>query len=179
MPKLYTHLLYVAFILLIALVSAYQTFHSTHVPGQAHIYYSQDTKLNTKVIEQIQAADSYVYFAIYTFTRADIRDALLAAKSRGVEVKGVVDREQTQRIKEQKKIVSDLVQADIPIVFQDHLGIMHLKVVVTEKSYAFGSFNWTAAATNLNDEVLETGTDESIRTELKSTIEKMFAMYTK
>ena len=35
---------------------------------------------------------------------------------------------------------------------------MHLKVLVTEK-HASGSYNWTSAATNLNDEVLEVGRD--------------------
>ena len=42
-------------------------------------------------------------------------------------------------------------------------GIMHIKLLVTEQAYAFGSYNWTRSATTLNDEILEIGTDRALR----------------
>ena len=54
---------------------------------------------------------------------------------------------------------------------------MHLKTVVTEKSYASGSFNWTSAATNLNDEVLEVGRDETVRSQYEKTVREVLERY--
>lgn len=142
-----------------------------------NIYYNQDIQANVKVMEIIQRADKYVYFAIYTFSRADIKDALLGAKHRGLEVKGVVDKEQTQRIKEQKAIVEELQNAGITIAFQDHSSIMHLKALVTEKEFLSGSYNWTASATNLNDEVLEIGRDEDMRSQYEKVILELLRRY--
>jgi phosphatidylserine/phosphatidylglycerophosphate/cardiolipin synthase-like enzyme len=65
---------------------------------------------------------------------------------------------------------------DIPNI-QDHRGIMHTKVLVTDKAYASGSYNWTAAATDLNDEMLEVGQDAAIRQEYQNILEEMFKKY--
>jgi phosphatidylserine/phosphatidylglycerophosphate/cardiolipin synthase-like enzyme len=54
-----------------------------------------------------------------------------------------------------------------------------MKAVVTDKAYASGSFNWTSAATNLNDEVLEVGRDENIRKQYQHILEELFSRYGK
>lgn len=141
------------------------------------VYYNRDIEANKEVIKVIQNADKFVYFAIYTFTRDDIKDALLGVKHRGLDVRGVIDREQSERIEEQRKIAKELRDAGIPLSTQDHSAIMHLKTVVTDKQYASGSFNWTSSATNLNDEVIEIGYDESTREQYKHVLEELFARY--
>jgi phosphatidylserine/phosphatidylglycerophosphate/cardiolipin synthase-like enzyme len=149
-------------------------------PKQARkidVYYNQERELNKDLVNIIRDADQYVYFAVYTFTRFDLKDALLAAKYRGVNVIGVMDREQNQKIDTQKKIYQELKEAGIPIYEQDHTSIMHLKALVTEKAYASGSYNWTAAATNLNDEVLEIGRDEEIRKKYEAVLLELFRRY--
>ncbi len=148
---------------------------STYIAPQ--VFYNQETELNKKIIAEIQDAQNHVYFAVYTFTRKDIRDALLAAKARGLEVKGITDKDQYTKLKSQTDIIDSLKNAGIPVVVQTHLGIMHLKVLVTDKAYASGSYNWTASATTLNDEVLETGTDPNIRGEFERIFLKMFDLY--
>ncbi len=144
---------------------------------KVEVYYNQDIQANQKVISVIQNADKFVYFAVYTFTRTDIKDALLGAKHRGLDVRGVVDRDQYNKIEEQKKLVKELQDAGIPIGFQDHSAIMHVKAVVTEKEYESGSYNWTSAATNLNDEVLEVGSDENIRKQYERVIREILDRY--
>ena len=67
--------------------------------------------------------------------------------------------------------------AGIPIYERDEDGIMHTKVVVTDKSYASGSFNWTTSATNINDEVLEVGHDEAVRSQYQSILQELFQKY--
>lgn len=147
-------------------------------PTEQHeikIYYNQERQLNKEIIDLTREADKYVYFAVYTFTRTDIKDALLAAKYRGLDVRGITDRDQYKGLEPQKKIIDELVKAGIPVATQDHLGIMHLKVIVTDKGFASGSFNWTASATNINDEVLEVGREAVMRDSYKQILEKLFA----
>ncbi len=166
-------------VLLIALCA--QFFYSyKYIPAEERevkVYYNQNRPLNKELISLIRDADRFVYFAVYTFTRSDIKDALLAAKHRGLTVIGITDRDQMAKTELQGKIVKELKDAGIPVYTQDHTSIMHLKTVVTEKAYASGSFNWTSAATNLNDEVLEVGQDESIRKQYENVLLELFRIY--
>ena len=143
------------------------------------VYFSQNIKANEKLAQTIRDADNHIYFAIYTFTRADIKDALLGAKHRGVEIKGVMDAEQSASIPEQKKILKELTDAGIPIKVDDHSGIMRLKTLVTEKTYFSGSYNWTASATNINDEIIEIGSDENVRNQYEKILKELFNLYDK
>lgn len=141
-----------------------------------HVYYSLDDKRNDeRVISLIDDAQKSVHFAIYTFTRSSIADALIAAKARGVDVSGVVDREQA-KLSSELPILDALRAAGIPLVYDTHQsGIMHIKTVVTEKAYATGSYNWTTAATLSNDEVLEIGTDENLRSAYGHIVDQVIA----
>ncbi len=182
--KLNKDLIYITIIVgLIALAA--QFYYSFHIEptiqslptSETKVYYNRDTQANQQVIDQIQQADKFVYFAIYTFTRSDIKDALLAAKYRGLDVKGVLDKEQSQSIDSQRAIVKELQGAKIPIAFQSHSAIMHMKLVVTDKSYLSGSYNWTASATDKNDEVFEVGTNNDIRKQYLKVIQELFTNY--
>lgn len=144
---------------------------------EIQIFYSHEVEADKKIVEEIQNADRFVYFAVYTFTKANIKDALLAAKYRGLEVRGLTDQSQIFKVEAQEKIIKELRDAGIKISTQDHSGIMHLKVLVTDKAYASGSFNWTASATTVNDEVLEIGHDENVRQNYQKLLERMFDKY--
>lgn len=144
---------------------------------EVEIYYNREVPANELLIDEIQKADQFVYFAIYTFTRHDIKDALIAAKLRGLDVKGVLDRRQSQELDEQAEIIKELTAAGIPLYFNDHSAIMHLKTLVTEKSYVTGSYNWTASATDRNDEILEIGQDEELRLKYLNVLETLFQLY--
>jgi phosphatidylserine/phosphatidylglycerophosphate/cardiolipin synthase-like enzyme len=165
-------------ILLAALGQLIYSYKYTPAKERAvQVFYNQDIQANRKIIETIQDADKFVYFAVYTFTRTDIKDALLGAKHRGLEVRGITDRDQIEKIDLQEKIIKELRDAGIPVATQDHAAIMHLKTVVTDKGYVSGSYNWTAAATSLNDEVIEVGRDESIRKQYQSVLEELLQKY--
>ncbi len=167
-------------LIIIVLLATAAQFYFTYRYQPAHeiqVYYNQDHALNTEIVNLIRDADRFVYFSVYTFTRDDIKQALLSAKYRGLLVVGLTDRDQYNNLEQQKKLIDDLKKADIPVYQQDHSGIMHTKILVTDKAYASGSFNWTSAATNLNDEVLEVGRDEAIRQEYQNILEEMFNHY--
>ena len=173
-------LVYLVVIALLIALCGQLIYSYKYVPAQerkVEVFYNQDIHANEKIIQTIQDAEQYVYFTVYTFTRTDIKDALLGAKYRGLDVQGVVDRDQTERIESQKKIVSELKRAGIPVSTQDHSGIMHLKTVVTERGFASGSYNWTSSATTINDEILEVGTDEHIRSQYETVVKKLLHLY--
>ncbi len=148
--------------------------------GAVRVVYSLDQKQNDQeIIALINEAEEYIYFAIYTFTLPSIADALAAAKKRGVDVRGIVDSEQSTN-SYGAPIIATLLNADIPVVTEKHAtgnGIMHIKLLVTEQAYAFGSYNWTKSATTINDEILEIGTDTELRQAYENILKKLLEAY--
>jgi len=144
------------------------------------VVYSLDKKQNdAELIALIDAAEDHIYFAIYTFTLPNIADALVAAKKRGVTVKGIVDSEQS-RNSYGAPITEKLLTAGISVVAEKHAsgnGIMHLKLLVTESAFATGSYNWTKSATTINDEVLEIGTNPELRQAYENILKKLLTAY--
>ncbi len=150
------------------------------VAGTTRVLYSLDAKQNDKeIIALIDAAESRIYFAIYTFTLPNIADALVAAKKRGVDVRGVMDSGQSTDTYG-SPITKKLLAAGIPVVVEKHPtgnGIMHIKAIVTESAYAVGSYNWTQSATTLNDEILEIGTDPGLRKAYEDILRRLYEAY--
>ncbi|MFA6601510.1 MAG: phospholipase D-like domain-containing protein [Candidatus Paceibacterota bacterium] len=146
---------------------------SWHYNSQIQVYYSLDRRQNDKeLIKVIDSADKYVYFAIYFFTKDNIAEALVRAKKRGLVVWGIMDREASYD--SNKNILAKLESAGITVEKQKHPdGIMHIKALVTEKAYVSGSYNWTASATTINDEVTEIGTNEGVRKQYLEIIKKL------
>ena len=148
--------------------------------GTTRVLYSLDKKQNDKeLIALIDGASAHIYFAIYEFTLKDIADALVAAKERGVDVRGVVDSGESANSYD-RPIISELTDAGIPVVTEKHSdgnGIMHIKALVTDSAYAFGSYNWTGSATSENDELLEIGTDPGLRQTYEDILRRLFEAY--
>lgn len=153
---------------------------SAPASGTTRIVYGLDAKRNDEeIIALIGAAKSRVYFAIYTFTLPSIADALVAAKKRGVEVRGIMDAEQSGN-SYGAPITAKLLAVGIPLVTEKHAsgnGIMHIKAIVTDSAYAVGSYNWTKSATTINDEILEIGTDEALRQAYENILRKLLDAY--
>ena len=141
--------------------------------SQFRVIYSLDQKANNKeIINLIDNANRYIYFAIYYFTKEDIATALIRAKNRGVNVWGITDREAS--FGSNKNIVEKLRNAGIDVgVQKNQEGIMHIKALVTEKAYASGSYNWTGSATISNNEILEIGTNEGVRKQYLEILKKV------
>lgn len=148
--------------------------------GTTRILYSLDAKQNDKeIIALIDGAKSHIYFAMYEFTLKDIADALVAAKKRGVLVRGLVDAGESSNSYD-KPIIAELTDAGISVVTEKHVsgnGIMHIKAIVTDSAYALGSYNWTSSATTINDEILEIGTDSTLRQTYENILRKLLDAY--
>lgn len=164
-------------VLLVAVCSQLYYTKKIEPTNDLKVFYNQEKKLDEEIIKVIDASQEYAFFAIYTFTQANIKDALIRAKERGVNVIGVTDKDQIISIKAQRELTIALREAGIPIYVNENKYIMHLKVVVTDKGYASGSYNWTANATKNNDEVLEVGTDPAIRDKYQEIVQKVIMKY--
>lgn len=144
------------------------------------VVYSLDQKQNDKeIVALIDAAKSRIYFAMYEFTLRDIADALVAVKKRGVEVRGLVDAGESANSYD-TPIIKELTAAGIPVETEKHAdgnGIMHIKAIVTDSAYALGSYNWTGSATTENDELLEIGTDQTLRQTYENVLKKLLDAY--
>ena len=151
------------------------------VPSSSvHVLYSLDQKQNDQeLISLINATKKRAYFAIYEFTLKDVADALVAAKRRGVDVRGLVDAVESAKSYE-ATIIRELKAAHIPVEVEKHpdgSGIMHIKALVTDTAYAIGSYNWTTSATKENDEILEVGTDPALVHTYASLLKRLFSTY--
>jgi phosphatidylserine/phosphatidylglycerophosphate/cardiolipin synthase-like enzyme len=164
-------------IILIALCGQFYYSFKWKPARDIQVYYNRDIRTSDKIVKMIQEADQFVYFAIYTFTLPEIKDALLGAKYRGLDVRGLTDANQTAQIENQRKLISELREAGIPVAVQSHSAIMHLKTLVTDKGYISGSYNWTKAATEDNDEIIEVGIDNHIREQYQNILENLFRRY--
>ncbi len=148
--------------------------------NSVRVIYSLDQKKNDQeLIALINEAEDYIYFAIYTFTLPSIADALVNAKKRGVDVRGIVDSKQSSN-SYGAPIIKTLLDGGVSVVTEKHAsgnGIMHLKTLITESAYATGSYNWTKSATIINDEVLEIGTDPALRQVYENILKRLLEAY--
>jgi len=162
-----------SFLVLVLLILSIRSLIAADIDSRFRVIYSLDYRHNDReIISLIDNADAYVYFAVYYFNKNNIADALIRAKHRGVIVWGIMDNEAS--LDTNKNILAELRAAGIAIETQKHPeGIMHVKALVTDHAYASGSYNWTSAATNVNDEILEIGSDESVRRQYLDIIKKI------
>ena len=148
--------------------------------GTTRVLYSLDKKRNDKeLIALIDGAKAHIYFAIYEFTLKDVADALVAARKRGVDVKGIADSHESASAPD-RPIMAELAAAGIPVETERHAdanGIMHIKALVTDSAYAIGSYNWTYSATTENDEILEIGTDPALVATYTNILKTLFNAY--
>ena len=161
-------------LILVSLVSTY-VVSSKLADSQFKVVYSLDKRQNDQeIISLINSADHYIYFAVYYFTEKNIADALISAHRKGLDVRGIIDHDGSL-LASNKNVMDELTAAGISVETQVHQdGIMHMKLLVTDKAYASGSYNWTSAATLANDEVLEISTDDSVRRQYLAIIRKVF-----
>jgi phosphatidylserine/phosphatidylglycerophosphate/cardiolipin synthase-like enzyme len=159
----------------VALVLIFVVVFSAHaeIGSEFKVVYSLDHRdTDQEIVKLVNNANHYVYFAIYYFSKENIAEALIRAKQRGLDVRGITDA--AASLDANRQVVAELRAAGVPLETQKHLdGIMHMKALVTDKAYASGSFNWTGAATEANDEVLEIGTNASVRDQYLSIIKKV------
>ena len=118
------------------------------------IYMAPQDEPLTVIIDEVNAATTSVNFAIFFFTDDALRDALIAAKQRGVRVQGLWDALGAANSFSEDEI---LCAAGIPIKIENTSGKMHNKFMVIDAGnvagrVVTGSLNWTGSGNDSNSE---------------------------
>lgn len=118
-----------------------------------------------ELISLVDSADHTLHFLIFSYTHPDLLAAMVDAQERGVEVVGIFDESQARG---RYSVDEELAQAGIPTFLDGNSnntgfagGKLHHKVMLVDVGHAhsdpvlaMGSFNWSKAATQDNDENL-------------------------
>lgn len=116
------------------------------------VYFCPVDACSNKLIKRIDAADSNIFIAIYSFTHDGISDAVIRAKKRGVEVKVIYDSGQSKNTASDDEL---LIEEGISVVYRNGSGYMHNKFTIIDMNFvATGSFNYSNNADTRNEENL-------------------------
>lgn len=101
----------------------------------------QEGGIDIPLTRAIENAKISVDLAVYSMSLNSIRDALLAAHRRGVEVRIVMESDNLER-----DVPRRLAEKGIPIIGDRREGLMHNKFVIIDRSEVWiGSMNFTTA----------------------------------
>jgi len=104
------------------------------------------------IIYWVQRANKSIHVLIYSFTLNAIAEALILARSRGVDVKVVMERENALGLGSE---FQNLKNAGIDIRLDTNPSEMHNKVAIIDgRIIITGSFNWSRNANTNNNENL-------------------------
>ena len=116
--------------------------------------FAPDHAPEMEIMKQILKAENRIDFAVFTFAQSSgIDDALIAAHRRGIAVRGVLDRGQSNQRWAARHTLSS---AGIDIKLAGRRGLLgklhHKLMVIDDQLSIFGSFNYTKPANRSNDE---------------------------
>jgi len=132
------------------------TPHVFNIKGTpVELYFSPSDRTSGQIINTINRAKSSVSFALLTFTRSDIANALTSKKQAGIKVRGVMDNKTDQGSQ-----FDTLKARGIDLFLKANLtGLLHHKYSVIDPEsndslqYVItGSHNWSSSAENSNNE---------------------------
>lgn len=146
---------------------------STSSQTVTYYFARQTPNVDQHLIAVINNSKSTLDIAIYSLTKQSIVNAIISAKDRGINVEIITDAKEAKSKAESKQL-ERLKSNNIPIKINTHSGLMHLKMTVTDDTVTTGSYNYTQAATNENDEVLVVIKDSNIANEWKAEFSSMW-----
>ncbi len=123
----------------------------TQTGGQiGAVCFSRTMDCASIIISLIDSAQQSVLVAVFSFTSNPLADALIRAHQRGVEVRVVIEMEQANvRGSEYERLRS----AGVAVRLDGNSDLMHHKFMVVDgRVVVTGSYNWSAAAEDRNDE---------------------------
>ena len=114
-------------------------------------YFSPDDGVADHILSAINGATQSIAFAACTCTRSDFTEAMLERAQAGVSVEGVYETRQVNSGSDQSYGV--LFPAGLPVLLDGNPYTMHHKFIVVDgQTVIVGSYNFTKAAEQKNDE---------------------------
>jgi len=155
-----------------------QVSQTTQQPQTSNLQY-YFTRANQhpdqELIKVIDSSTKTLDIAIYSLTKQSIVDSIIRAKSRGVDVEIMTDKIESKGKSEAKELVL-LKAANIPIKINSHSGLLHIKMTIADNKIATtGSYNYSAAASKINDEILVIISDPKVATDFDNEFKSMWS----
>jgi len=140
------------FSILTFLIIVFSIAISISTLAKTEVYFSLLDNPQKAIIKNINQAETYINIAMYTFTDQEIALSLANAQKRGVKVRVYLDRSQIESTYSVSRL---LVQKGIKVRISSNNYIMHHKfAIIDNRLLLTGSYNWTFAANNKNEENL-------------------------
>lgn len=138
------------------------------------VCFSRPERCDTVITDILGRAHRYVYVAVYSFTSDLLADALIELKNRGVDVKVVIEEQQANvRGSEYER----LKNAGIDVRIDGNPDLMHHKfAVIDDELVITGSYNWSAAAEEKNDENLVVLNDKEVAELYRKEFERVWSV---
>ena len=111
-------------------------------------YFSPVDHVTDKLVAYVQGAKRSIRFMIFTYTSADLSNAMIARYQAGVNIQGVIEDRGASN-----GALVPLLCAKVPVKVDGNKYTMHHKVIVIDESTVItGSFNFTKSADQENDD---------------------------
>ncbi len=111
---------------------------------------------------------------VYTFTVPSLRDAILRAKERGVDVEIILEKTPFGNTTINRETTAFLTKNHIPFHESGarQFSFMHAKYMIIDDTWIVETANWTRASFASNREFFLTGNDPSILGSLEDIFQK-------
>ena len=115
------------------------------------IYFSpKDEGIKNVLVPLIDSANKYIYMPVFLITDKRLAQALINAKSRGVDIKIIVDATNAKSTYSKHRL---LRQHGIHVKTENFAGKLHSKSIIIDDKYAvIGSMNFSKSGEMKNDE---------------------------
>lgn len=141
---------------------------------QVDTFYSPDDGVVNSLALLLTNAQESIHFLAFSFTSNELGDILRAKAEEGLTVRGVMDEEQIKS--NQGTEFDPFLQADLDVLIDGIDGQMHHKVfIVDEEIVVLGSYNFSQAAEERNDENLLIVYDEQIADQFMKEFRRIYA----
>ncbi len=119
--------------------------------SKVSVYFSpQDRVITNYIIPLVNSAKKYIYIPAFLITHEGLSKALINAKSRGVDVKIILDATNISSYRSASKY---LRLANVPVKVENYAGKMHSKSIIIDDKYIItGSMNFSNSGEKKNDE---------------------------
>jgi phosphatidylserine/phosphatidylglycerophosphate/cardiolipin synthase-like enzyme len=140
--------------------------------AQVRTMFSPEDPVTRRIIERIDGAQQRVDMMAFAFTSDPIAEALVAARQRGVAVRGVMENRNARGTGSDFELV---LAGGVDMHTDGNCYIMHHKVIVIDgRTVITGSFNFTRAAQEQNDENVLIIDDASLAARYHEEFERVY-----
>jgi len=139
---------------------------------QCSVVFSPGEDCLNALLSLIRSSKKSLQICVFTISDNRIRDALIDAHQRGVDIRIITDNDKTE---DQGSDIETLAYKGLSVRVDNTRHHMHHKfVVVDEKVLATGSFNWTLSASKYNHENILQINDTKVIADFVEEFEKLW-----